>query len=296
MEELSGSQNLVVGIIAGCIQCTLDHPLITLKNMVQQSLPYSFHPRVLYRGTIADMIGLSSLTAIQFYGTGAIKHLILRNKMASTSLNDNNNNSTSINFGALSQTEILISSLGGGMLSGIVCSPWELIMIQQQRFGGGLLSHVKRLSTANIFLLTRGMIPSMGREGIFTMGYLGITPILETYNRDQGFVYKFGCAMISGTFATILSHPFDTVKTCMQGDLKQQHFKGVYHSFKFLYSNYGLKRIYAGASFRFGTVVLAFFVFNRVMEFIAPRIYAQQFEQFNDRHNNNNEILTDKMN
>lgn len=274
----------MVGIIAGCIQCTLDHPLITLKNMVQQSLPYSFHPRVLYRGTIADMIGLSSLTAIQFYGTGAIKHLILRNKM--TSANSNHNDNIIINFGELSQKEILISSLGGGMLSGIVCSPWELIMIQQQRFGGALLSHVRRLSTANILLLTRGMIPSMGREGIFTMGYLGITPILETYNTDQGFIYKFGCAMISGIFATALSHPFDTVKTCMQGDLNRQHFKGVYHSFKFLYTKYGLKRIYAGAGFRFGTVVMAFFVFNRVMEIIAPKIYTDNFNHDKDSNDN----------
>ena len=290
MEELTGSQNLVVGIIAGCIQCTLDHPLITLKNMVQQSLPISLNPRFLYRGTIADMIGLSSLTAIQFYGTGAIKHLILRNKIIST---DNTDYDMTINFSALSQTEILISSLGGGMLSGIVCSPWELIMVQQQRFGGALLTHVGRVSTSNIFLLTRGMIPSMGREGIFTMGYLGITPILETYNRDQGFMYKFGCAMISGAFATALSHPFDTVKTCMQGDLDKQHFKGVYHSFKFLYTNYGLKRIYAGGAFRFGTVVLAFFVFNRVMEFIAPKIYYQQFEQFrHDKNDKSDDELT----
>eukprot|EP01083_Nonionella_stella_P201923 738197_1 len=134
MEELNGPQNVCVGIIAGCIQCGLDHPLITLKNMVQQSLPLSFNPRILYRGTVADMIGLSSLTAIQFFGTGFIKTLILQNKSLL--------NSSDLR---LTANEMLISSLGGGMLSGIVCSPWELIMIQQQRFGGNLFANLFKI-------------------------------------------------------------------------------------------------------------------------------------------------------
>eukprot|EP01084_Bolivina_argentea_P156292 272369_1 len=279
MEELNGPQNVCVGIIAGCIQCGLDHPLITLKNMVQQSLPLSFNPRILYRGTVADMIGLSSLTAIQFFGTGFIKTLILQNKSLL--------NSSDLR---LTANEMLISSLGGGMLSGIVCSPWELIMIQQQRFGGNLFANLCKITLDTT--LTRGMIPAMCREGIFTMGYLGILPLLEIYQnryQDISMMNKFFCAMVSGVFATICSHPFDTVKTCMQGDLNQKHFKGTYQSFKFLYSQYGIKRIYAGASFRFGTVVLAFFVFNRVMEFIAPKIYWQQFQEFHRNRSSKNE-------
>eukprot|EP00483_Globobulimina_turgida_P006770 UN06781 len=246
MEELNGPQNVVVGIIAGCIQCGLDHPLITLKNMVQQSLPLSFNPRVLYRGTVADMIGLSSLTAIQFLGTGAIKSIILQNK---SPLSANNGKNIRNNILSLTANEVLISSLGGGMLSGIVVAPWELIMIQQQRFGGSLIKHLSKISTTHVGLLTRGMLPAMYREGIFTMGYLGITPLLEHYLYNQNkegninMVNKFLCAMISGVFATICSHPFDTVKTCMQGDLKKKHFKGTYQSFKYLYTQYEIKRI-----------------------------------------------------
>lgn len=108
MEELSGTQNLIVGVVAGTIQCALDHPLISLKNMVQQKREISLHPRILYRGVIADTFGVASLTAIQFYGTGALRELILWNKRDTQLL----------------QNEILLSSLLGGMLSGIVCSPW----------------------------------------------------------------------------------------------------------------------------------------------------------------------------
>eukprot|EP01083_Nonionella_stella_P169630 575652_1 len=269
MQELNGPQNVMVGIIAGCIQCALDHPLITLKNMVQQSLPKSFNLRVLYRGTVADMIGLSSLTAIQFFGTATISNIILHNKSNDAHLNM-----------SLTTNEMLFSCLGGGMLSGIVCSPSELIMIQQQRYGGSLLKNVSIILHTNPKLLTRGMLPSLCREGIFTMGYLGITPLLERYSYNNSVISKFGCAMISGIFATVLSNPFDTIKTCMQGDLDKRHFKGTYQSFKFLYTKYGLKRIYAGSTFRFGTVVMAFFVFNRVMEVTAPKMYPEAFEAF----------------
>merc|ERR1719361_2888629 len=172
MEELNGTQNVVVGIIAGCIQCILDHPLITLKNTSQQKLPISFNPKFLYRGTMADMLSLSSLTAIQFLGTGAIKQLIIKQKKTSSSI-------------SLSQSEILLSSFGGGMLSGIVCSPWELIMIQQQQNGGTLWNHAKSIARSNLRMFSRAVIPSMGREGVFTMGYLGITPILERHSHDS---------------------------------------------------------------------------------------------------------------
>ena len=263
MEALSGIQNCVVGIIAGCIQCSLDHPLITAKNMVQQNLPLSLNPRILYRGTVADMFGLSSLTANQFFGTGAIKNLILEHKRSGH---------------RLTRSDILLSSLGGGLLSGIIVSPWELSMIHQQRDGGQLVRHLHAISRQNVRLLTRGMVPSMCREGIFTCGYLGANPLLEHYVDGDGMAHKFGCAMVSGVAAVLLSHPFDTINTCMKGDLHSSTYRGVAHSFRHIYGHYGLRRIYAGASFRFGTVVLAFFVFNRVMEFVAPKIYHQQFE------------------
>lgn len=157
-------------------------------------------------------------------------------------------------------------------------------MIQQQKNGGTLWNHARHISRTNMRMFSRAVIPSMGREGVFTMGYLGITPILERHSRDANnkhgaivMLQNFGCAMISGVAAVLLSNPFDTVNTLMKGDMTQGTYKGVCHSFRFVYTNHGIKRFYSGATFRFGCVATAFFVFNRVMEFIAPKLYPHQF-------------------
>jgi len=169
--------------------------------------------------------------------------------------------------------------MAGGLLSGVIVNPWELIMVQQQRFGGSLWSTMHRIVSGHPILLTRGMLPAMCREAIFTIGYLGLTPILEQYQKQRqhdSFISKFGCAMFSGGISTVLSHPFDTCKTCMQGDLSRTHFGGLRQTFYFLYSKYGLRRIYGGVSFRFGIVAMSFFVFNRIIEHLSPILYGKQ--------------------
>eukprot|EP01084_Bolivina_argentea_P273325 465553_1 len=270
MEQLTDSQNLVVGCIAGCVEVMIDHPLITIKNMKQQSLPISLHPTILYRGLIADMAGVASLTALQFYATGYIKHLMLKYKHG-TKLSDE------FNFTSLTQNEIFISSFCGGAISGVVISPFELIMVQQQRYGYSIINTFNYITNKfGATIMTRGLMSGIFREGIFTFGYLGMTPILENHFDNNGYLYKFGCAMISGFIATGLSHPFDTIKTCMQGDVNRKQFDTFKQSFKFLYSTYGLQKIYSGFMFRFSANVLSFFVFNRVIEFVAPKLYPSQ--------------------
>jgi solute carrier family 25 citrate transporter 1 len=61
---------------------------------------------------------------------------------------------------------------------------------------------------------------AMGREALFTAGYLGLVPSLSRYAREA-----HGCgeeasrvmgAVGGGILVGTLSHPFDTVKTCQQ--------------------------------------------------------------------------------
>jgi hypothetical protein len=45
--------------------------------------------------------------------------------------------------------------------------------------------------------------------------------------------------MCRGVFAAIPSHPFDVVKTCMQGDLKKETYKSFSSTFAYLYKEVG---------------------------------------------------------
>ena len=71
----------------------------------------------------------------------------------------------------LSDGEEIVAALAGGAASGLVCSPTELIMIQQQRHGGTMLgvgaSIVRQQGAAG---LMRGLTPTIARESVFCGG------------------------------------------------------------------------------------------------------------------------------
>jgi hypothetical protein len=75
----------------------------------------------------------------------------------------------------LSSSEQISAGFIGGFLSGFVCAPLELVMIQQQRFGTSLLATPVKVmaETGSPFGLFRGLWMSCGREGVFTAGMLG---------------------------------------------------------------------------------------------------------------------------
>ena len=184
MQELNSAQNAAVGCACGTIEVLIDQPMLYWKNMAQQNLPFSLNPRLMYRGLAASIGNMAGLTSIQFFGTGMIKRAILGSEDR-----------------ALTTVETVASAFAGGAISGVFCGPFELTMIQQQRFGGTLFgtpAHIVRQT--GLFGMTRGILPAVMREGIYTCGYLGITPLLaQTVSQNESLkslptsVVQFGC-------------------------------------------------------------------------------------------------------
>ena len=58
--------------------------------------------------------------------------------------------------------------------------------------------------------------------------YMGINPAIARYAREEGGyspgVAKSIGAVGSGVVAATVSHPMDTIKTCMQGDIERQRY------------------------------------------------------------------------
>ena len=67
-----------------------------------------------------------------------------------------------------------------------------------------------------------------GREGLYTAGYLGIVPtVSRTLEENYGMSATAGAvigSIASGLIAATLSHPLDTIKTCMQGDVERKRY------------------------------------------------------------------------
>lgn len=154
MQLLSPFESTSVGIVAGAIEVTILQPMLYCKNATQQKLPLTLDPRVLYRGLLMSVTNMSVLTGVQFPLTSSVTQMITGGQTR-----------------RLKDSEMLIAGFAGGATSGILCGPMELVMIQQQRFGGNILgTPMKIVSEFGARDLFRGVIMSCGREGIFTAG------------------------------------------------------------------------------------------------------------------------------
>ena len=236
----------------------------------------------MYRGLFASISNMAALTAIQFFGVGLIKQAIVGNEDR-----------------ALSGSEILISAFAGGALSGIVCGPLELTMIQQQRFGLNIINTPTNIiRETGIFGMCRGILPSITREGIFTCGYLGVTPLLnkeisknDKFNSIPKPILQFGCSMSAGLIASGLSHPADTIKTVMQGDIQQTTYKRAISSLTYIVNRDGIQGLYRGFIWRYLRMGMTFFIFNLTMEPVSHLLFPHAFN-LNNNNNNDNEEQT----
>jgi len=210
--KLNELQNATVGMTVGVIEVLCLQPFNYCKNMIQQGQPLSADPRVLYRGVLANAVNMGSCTMIQFAVGGSLKKMVLGGEQRT-----------------LKTYEEMGTGIAAGVVSALVGSPLELIMIQQQRKGGGSLETFKTIANPNNFF--RGFIGAAVREGLWTCGYLSIPPIVRRNLREM-YPDKFDtdnkarvpAALLGGLFACYLTQPFDTVKTCMQGDIERKTF------------------------------------------------------------------------
>jgi len=268
LQKLTGPENVVLGSVTGVMSKAVNYPFLSWKTTVQQGLPISFDPRVVYRGLPMACINLGGTNAVQFATTGFFQRLL----------------ATTTSIGSDGVT--LGGSFLGGLASGIPCSIWELCMIQQQRFGGTLLgTPAKFVSEYGWTSLTRGFTMTMGRESMFTMAMLGITPLIQeklvvNSGMDQNSALAAG-ALTGACFAGTITHPMDTIKTCMQGDLGQVKYTDITSTGRLLAQEYGVVQgLFKGLAFRIALISTTFFLVNtfkgRVVPILFPHVAADK--------------------
>eukprot|EP00049_Salpingoeca_infusionum_P011389 m.198158 g.198158 ORF g.198158 m.198158 type:complete len:278 (-) comp14915_c0_seq1:538-1371(-) len=249
-------QNTLLGVAAGCIEVSIMQPTVYWKNTAQQRRPFSMNPALVYRGLTVNMLNMGLLTGLQMPVTSSVQRLIKGDSIQS-----------------LTHGETIASSLIGGFVSGIVSTPLELIIVQQQNLGKSIpataLALVRQHGTS---VLGRGMIHTCMREAIYTSGYLGMAPvlsdILKSKGSDPGHA-RFMSAVIAGTVGATLSHPFDTIKTCLQGDTHQVHYRSTLQTARLIYSESGIAGFYRGFSFRTARTICSVYILTAARDTIA---------------------------
>jgi len=156
LQKLNSNQTLVLGVLSGAIEVTLLQPILYCKNAAQQNLKLTLNPKILYRGLSVSVLNMGVATGLQFPITGFVTKLFTGGQVRK-----------------LSSSELLMSSFSGGFLSGAIGGPLELILIQQQRFGGSIVGVPAQLAkNYGLSIFGRGMFLCSMREGLFCAFYL----------------------------------------------------------------------------------------------------------------------------
>lgn len=236
LQRLSGTENVILGMVTGVMSKCVNYPFLVWKNTQQQGLKLSttwttkggqFNPMLVYRGLPMACLNLGGTNAVQFAGAGFFQRVL-----AST--------------GGMDKDQVQVGgAFLGGLASGLPCSFWELIMIQQQRFGGSLVGTPARIvAEYGVTSLARGTIMTMGREAMFTMSMLGVTPLIqqklvETSGWEKNTALAAG-SLTGALLAGVVTHPMDTIKSCMQGDMAGAKYGGIVQTGKAIAAEHGV--------------------------------------------------------
>tara|TARA_A100001015_G_scaffold5791_1_gene7370 strand:+ start:225 stop:1049 length:825 start_codon:yes stop_codon:yes gene_type:complete len=261
LKRLSGNQNLLLGMVSGCGSKLINYPLLVWKNASQQGLKLEMNPKKLYRGLPVGMLNLGGTTAVQFWATGFFQKMI------------------SSEGEQITASQKMQAAFLGGIASGIPCSLWELTMIQQQRFGGSILgANMRIIKEHGIMAIGRGSIMTMGRESMYTMAMLGVAPSIQSelvsrFNLNGNLGLAVG-ALSGSFFSATITHPMDTIKTCMQGDVEQKKYKGIVQTGRLLAEEYGVAQgLFKGLLWRITLITTTFFLVNKFKQTLAPVMF-----------------------
>ena len=86
-------------------------------------------------------------------------------------------------------------------------------------------------------------------------------------------------AFSAGPFCSMLSHPPDTIKTCLQGDVEGAKFQNYGQAMRKLAAERGVAALWAGAPWRIFRQMCCFMLFDKINTDIAPLIFPHAFKK-----------------
>jgi len=249
---------------AGCASTLLGHPLDTIKVHMQTNQNFhttnaaakslleqnSGNPFIFFRGIAPPLVNAILMNTVMFSVFQSVKEALPQNTAG---------------------------ALTAGFLSGFATAcfstPADYVKIQSQLSGMDSAAVFRQTVSErrNPLRLFRGHTANLGREGLFTMVYLGLYDRLLTNATGGGANYSlFQVAAVSsltGGLAWVASYPFDTIKTVMQGSsiTSTTTFRGVAEG---LWKINGYKGFYKGCGASTGRAMLVTSIRMIVYEFV----------------------------
>lgn len=202
-QRLSFHQSIVVGGIAGTLDVVVNHPFWAIRIMMQDKKAINFRPYNLYRGLISNALTMVPLTTSRISISS-----FLKNSFQSIDEKD-------------SLIKMILCPFMGGALPSFFAGPTELLRNLEYKYKTSFwkiyAQYVQHKGYKNLFRGTPGIAI---RDGIYTASFFSITPLIEYYFEYKNHLRKESSMLLggvmSGIFAAIASHPFDTIKGTQQ--------------------------------------------------------------------------------
>jgi solute carrier family 25 carnitine/acylcarnitine transporter 20/29 len=190
----SYEEHIVGSTVAGVGSTILGHPLDSIKTHLQTNpkLQNSFHvirevKLGIFRGMAPPLISAIAMNTVMF------------------SVFDQVNEQVGDPF---------IAGILSGFATAMISTPMDYVKIHAQLSGRQSWSIVRATSP---FMLYRGHVANLGREGLFTMVYLGLYHSWTVSGREEKNLLSVAVtSSMTGALAWIVSYPLDTTKTLIQ--------------------------------------------------------------------------------
>jgi hypothetical protein len=265
MTDVSWVREFTVGTVAAFVEAIILQPTLYWKNARAQRLPFTIDPRVIYRGTGAAILNECGQMGLQYMTTNIILKALTRPDAEDQIMS---NNSLEV-----------FSALNSGAICALFANPVELVMIQQQKYGGSAIVTIQRCLLAKPSNFFRGFIACCARDGMYVGSMFGFTPMITKEIKKSGemspLMASLAASLMGGVLGSMPTISLDLVKTCMQGDLAREEYKTMSQTFGVLYKQGGIQRMFAGGLWRFINITGTIFVANEVTSYAKKIKYIE---------------------
>jgi hypothetical protein len=199
---------LYPALISSIIESAITHPIDVIKIHKQTSQPIIYKFKTLYSGYIPRAVGNIPSRTIFLFSQDYLQHYFSN----SNSNSSNNSNSNKSKYKINKTMQSIIIPLCAGFTQTLVDTPIEVIKMNR-------VMHLKNK------LLYKGFIPHFYRNFIFVLSVYNFKQLgVDNGMVGNSYLQTAMYGAVGGVVGSYVSHPLDTIKTCIQTNRPYKHF------------------------------------------------------------------------
>ncbi|MBA2649833.1 MAG: MC/SLC25 family protein [Legionella sp.] len=197
-QKLKPLESIGVGVATGFVSATVYMPFMTLKVRYQCGEPFTLDPRILYKGYPTILGVIVPVTAIQIFNASRVE-----NAVSGTTVSSN---------------QRMLSSFLGGASSALISNTLNLSVTQlhKHKYASPFLSLKTLMANHGTQKIMVGLPTSAMGEGLFTLAYYGIVPLVKPHVKkhvDNELASTLMTGVIAGVPTAVITQPLDRIKT-----------------------------------------------------------------------------------